>query len=965
MMTMRRQLPLVVALVLVSFGLAFAQGTQTGSLTGTVRSADRQPVPGVSVNLKSPSLLGTRTAITDVNGGYIFKALPPGSYKISYELSGFATVEKSVTLALGSTLPVDVTMTVATVQENVVVTAEVPSPLTTTQVGANYKSDMIDSLAIGRNLAAITALAPGLIDANVSNTGQVKIAGNFGYDNVFLVDGVDINDNLFGTAHLAFIEDAIDETQVLTSGISAEYGRFGGGVINAVTKRGGNDFSGSFRVNFSNPSWRDTTPFEKQQGIKRQDTLNKFYEATLGGPLVKDHLWFFAAGRKEGTNTQLTLPESGLPFTQTRDQKRGEIKLSGAINPNHTVTVSYTKVSDALHRTPFDVDIDPIHDAFNGNEPVDLFVANYNGVLRPNLFLELQVSRKTFQFQNEGGTSTNIIDSPYLAQSAFLAYNAPYFDATDPEHRDNRQLAGSLSYFLSTQNLGKHDLKLGFENYRSQRTGGNSQSSTNYVFYTDYATDASGKPLFDSNGYVEPVFTPGVSQLQNWQAVRGAVSYLTTNSAYLNDKWTLSNHWGFNLGVRAEWEKSEATGNIRTVSANRIVPRLGASFDVNGDGKFKLDATYSHYAGKLNETQFLNNTNVGNPNAIYYLYTGPAGQGRAFAPGIDPANYSQIIGGTFPTANVKYSPDIKTPLTHEITGAAGMELGRGGYLKAIYTYRKIHDFVQKFVTTKNGFTDVVVNGIDFGTFTNQLWANDDTGLREYSALQFQAGYRPTSRWNLQGHYTLMLKNDGNQEGEGPNQPGAPSFFSGYYPELFDPNRLFPVGHLLGFQRHRARAWSTYDLGLGKAGNVSLGLLYRFDSGTAYSIRQAGAGLTSVQKAIGAALYPDLPTSQTIYFAPGRGSQFFEDAHLVDFSINWGVPIYKSAKPWVKFEIRNLFDSTPLINPSISGVRADPNSPKDALGIPTGYTIGGTFLKGTATSAYPFPREYFVSLGFRF
>src|SRR5258708_22756361 len=202
-MTMRRQLPLVVALVLVSFGLAFAQGTQTGSLTGTVRSSDRQPVPGVSVTLKSPALLGTRTAITDVNGGYIFKALPPGSYKISYELTGFATVEKSVTLALGSTIPVDVTMTVATVQENVVVTAEAPTPLTTTQVGANYKHDMIDSLAIGRDIAAITALAPGLIDANVPNASQAKIAGSFAYDNVFLVDAVDVNDNPSGPAHFA------------------------------------------------------------------------------------------------------------------------------------------------------------------------------------------------------------------------------------------------------------------------------------------------------------------------------------------------------------------------------------------------------------------------------------------------------------------------------------------------------------------------------------------------------------------------------------------------------------------------------------------------------------------------------------------------------------------------------------------------------------------------------------------
>src|SRR5947209_7268152 len=230
----------------------------------------------------------------------------------------------------------------AAVQETVTVTGEATTPLTTTEVGAHLKSDMVDTLATNRTLFGITTLAPGLT-TNTPNANQVTIAGSFAFDNVFLLDGVDINDNLFGNANDLFIEDAIEETQVLTSGISAEYGRFSGGVINAVTKRGGNKVAGSFRVNFTNPSWRDETPIEKTKGITRQDKLNKFYETTLGGPIVKDRLWFFAAGRKINQDLQQTLPESALPFTQTRDQKRGEIKLSGAINPNHAVQATYTK----------------------------------------------------------------------------------------------------------------------------------------------------------------------------------------------------------------------------------------------------------------------------------------------------------------------------------------------------------------------------------------------------------------------------------------------------------------------------------------------------------------------------------------------------------------------------------------------------------------------------------------------
>jgi hypothetical protein len=954
---------LILAFALALAGRAFAQGTQTGTLSGSVTSTDGLSLPGVTVSIKSDALLGVRTAVTDTHGGYIFRALPPGLYHVSFAMSGFSPLERAVSVALGATVPADATLQIATVSETVTVVAEEATPLATTEVGANYKQDMIDTLPTPRTVFGVAQLAPGLT-TNTPNAEQVQIAGNFAYDNVFLIDGVDVNDNLFGTANDLFIEDAIQETQVLTSGISAEYGRFGGGVVNTITKSGGNKPSGSFRVNFSDPAWRDKTPIEQQQGISRQNDLNKFYEATLGGPIVKDRLWFFLAGRSESSNTQLTLPESGLPFTQTRDQKRGEAKLTGAITPNHTISATFTDVSDKIYRTPFDFDIDPLHDAYNAKQPNGLLVLSYNGTLRSNLSIEAQYSQKKFEFQNSGGTSTNIADSPYIAQSVLAAYNAPYFDASDPEARNNRQIAGSLSYFLSTKGFGRHDIKIGFENYQSKHTGGNSQSSTGYVFYTDYLTDAAGKPVFDANGYVVPQFTPGVSQLQNWQAVKGAEVTIATTSAYVNDRVAIGKRWSFNLGARAEWVRGDATAGIKPVSASRIVPRLGASFDVLGNGKIKLDGTYSQYAGKYSEAQFANNTNVGNPNAIYYLYTGPAGQGRDFAPGINPANYTQVIGGSFPTANVLYGKNIKSPVTKEWSAAVGLDLGHGGYLKGIYIHRSVDDFVQEFIDQATGTTDVAVNGIDFGTFSNRLWANDNTGVRTYSAIELQGAYHPAPHWDLNAHYTLMLKDDGNQEGEAPNQPGAPSVFSGYYPELFSEARNYPVGPLSGFERHRLRAWTTYDLKLGRAGDASFGLLYSYDSGIAYSLRSVGQPLTPTQKAIGASLYPDLPQSQTIFYGAGRGSEFFQGASLFNASLVYGIPVWKSARPWVKFEVDNIFDSTPLISYNIA-TQPDPNSPTDALGLPTGYIKGSQFGKGTSTSNYPFPREYLVSLGFRF
>src|SRR5207249_8491535 len=124
----------------------------------------------------------------------------------------------------------------------------------------------IDELATPRTIEGVAQLAPA-VSENAPNqgttggsVGQLIINGGFAFDNVFMVNGVDINDNLFAQAQNLFIEDAIEETQVLTSGISAEYGRFTGGVINAITRSGGNSFSGSGRTNFSNPTWTTQTP---------------------------------------------------------------------------------------------------------------------------------------------------------------------------------------------------------------------------------------------------------------------------------------------------------------------------------------------------------------------------------------------------------------------------------------------------------------------------------------------------------------------------------------------------------------------------------------------------------------------------------------------------------------------------------------------------------------------------------
>ncbi|MCM2254621.1 MAG: TonB-dependent receptor [Vicinamibacteria bacterium] len=958
-------LALTLALVFAPVA-AMAQGVQTATLAGTVNSSDGQPLPGATVSITSSSLQGERTAVSDANGNYLFRGLPTGTYKVAFALSGFATVERSVVLQLGDAPTINATMSVQSVEETITVTATAPSVLNTSTVGATYKGESVDKLAMGRTLAAIAELAPGLTDAT-PNAGQVTIQGAMAFDNVFLLNGVDINDNLFGTANNLFIEDAIEETQVLTSGISAEYGRFSGGVINAITKRGGNSFSGSFRTDFTNSAWTDETPFQKERGQEQTSKLNKVYQGTLGGPIIKDKLWFFGATRiTPVATTSQTFASTGIPYETLLKNRRYEGKLTGSINPNHTVTVNYAKNSTDQTQPSFGFSIDP-RTIISRSLPNDLLVANYNGVLSANLFFEAQYSQKKFGFRDSGSSFTDIKDSPMLAlgQTSVAAvshYNAPYFDNSDPENRDNKQITAALSYFLSTADLGRHDLKLGFENYTSTRTGGNSQSSTGYVFDVDPVV--SGGTVVLQNGRLIPRFVSGASLLERWDPVRNAEVNITTRSLYLNDRWTLNENWSFNLGARYEKIDSEATQVQEGADTSALVPRLGATWDIKGDGKHRIYATYAHYAGKGSETQLAENSNVGTPNYRLYVYTGPTGQGLDFAPGFDVNNY-ELIDGSFPTANVFLGDGLGTPRTKEWTLQYGARLGNKGEFKVSFTNRTMGDLVEDFIDDPSaaGKTTVIVDGVNFGTFDNVVMRNSDFAERKYQGLQFEMNYRLTDNWTIAGHYTNQLKNEGNYEGEGANTPGSPSII-GDRPEIYSEARHFPYGKTNDYQQHKARAWTTYNLDLGKGGDLSLSALWRFNSGLAYSLAAAGGGATSIQRALNPG-YASMPGAQTIFFG-GRGSEEFASLHLFDFAMNYEVKVWRTFRPWFKAEVRNVLNNDKLAtwNTTITAVRTA-GAPVDNLGLATTYVKGANFGKATGNANYATPRTFQASVGFRF
>jgi len=266
-------------------------------------------------------------------------------------------------------------------------------------------------------------------------------------------------------------------------------------------------------------------------------------------------------------------------------------------------------------------------------------------------------------------------------------------------------------------------------------------------------------------------------------------------------------------------------------------------------------------------------------------------------------------------------------------------------------------------------TEIFFNGQDLGPADNKVFRNSDVPKRFYQALEFQGRQAFMKNWSAQLNYTYMLKFEGNFEGEASNQPGISSIF-GNQPEFLALDRQFPRGTLSGYQKHKVRFFTSYDLPT-PVGRFGLGLLYAFDSGRPYSLAQANFPYTSIQLSRDPG-YANQPALETIYFGD-RGSQRFPSQSRFDFALNYEVPIWKELSPFIKFEVINLFNTHYLnsFNTTVSACRTAAQArckgaaPVDANGIPTTFAPGLNFGKATAATNYQVTQRFDISAGIRF
>jgi hypothetical protein len=590
-MEVKRMKKFVWVLMLVIATLGFSQ-EKYGVLTGKV-TTDGKALPGVTMKLTGPSLMGQRAVVSDEKGTYRFNLIPAGqNYQLDATLSGFSPyVRKNIALPLGTTVTINVEMKGSSVAEEIVVTAEAPLVDTTTSSTAtNVTSEFITKIGNDRQYQAVMSIMPGAIEGN-----NPYMLGGSDSDNVYMVDGADTTDPLTHTWGSALNFDTIDEVQVVTGGVSAEFGRGQGAVVNLVTKSGGNQFHGSVRFLTSKIDWNSGDAgksFGDDPAASTKFTTENRWSLTLGGPIIKDKLWFFVAyetrDKKKASyhyssidDFLLQTSEAQTQITPSYSGHYFSIKLTYQLNENHSFQAFYSEdpisFPNAAYRNYTEYE-----DPFQVTQEQGGHVAylEWNWVMSNDSFF-------TFKYQENSSplNQVPVNDQWTTPQNPFMLYYTGvgwYYlssnGVADTRYISTRKfnsVSATWSKFMDTS-WGGHDLKVGLESRDSE------YGSRSYAWNGGYRVE----------WYVD---YDEVDYYQYHDDRPFATTYEKYKALFAQDKWSVTDRLTLNLGVRTEELKLENLNHQEVVKnsfGDTVSPRVGFAYDLDGDS---IHGSFSRY----------------------------------------------------------------------------------------------------------------------------------------------------------------------------------------------------------------------------------------------------------------------------------------------------------------------------------------------------------------------------------
>ena len=580
-------------------------GQTTGSIQGHVAAADGALLPNAQITATG-ALPGERSAITDALGSYHFAALPPGRYRLRAALSGFQVEEREAIVSLGATTTLDFRLTLSQA-EKITVVAEVPAlDRTSTEVGNTVDAQAFTRLPLSRDYTSIATYQPGVTQDSAENGQGFSVFGATGLENSYYIDGVDVTGVRIGSEIKSLPEEFLQEVEVKTATYSAEYGRVLGGVVNAITRSGGNEFHGEAFGYFDNESLQaKAKPGVIGGNFAGFSDID--FGASLGGYFLRDRLWFFGVyDRKELRRDVRLVTGSGSPFDGSRfrsDDLRQNLyagKLTWTVSPSASVVGSV--VGDPSSNAAQLVEDGPpqtreIHDRF-GKPDVSLIGTAVGGrwAAELGLFRHQEREERTADFRPTFLTS-NDAEVPTLdlvhcslpgcysgAPWVFIPLppNEPLLQ--EDYHRD----AGRGSF---TGYLGRHEVKVGAD--LAWLRGTVHQSIPGGYRRTLSATP-DGTLLFIQSWFGDDTGSFGADH-----AVRSVSGNPETRNLafYAQDKWQVASNLTANVGLRYdEFRLTDGvTGQTITKLDNNFAPRVGVAWDPESSGRSKVTAAYGRF----------------------------------------------------------------------------------------------------------------------------------------------------------------------------------------------------------------------------------------------------------------------------------------------------------------------------------------------------------------------------------
>jgi len=720
---------LVILMAGLTAGPAFAQ--ETGSISGVIRAEDGSAMPGVTVQASGPALPAGRSEVTDENGAFNFQRLPLGTYQVVAELTGLGTVQREVVVALGKDTQLELVLN-PSMSEEITVAAVVPViDLKSSEVQVNYTHEVIEDLPITRSYKGLFQLAPSVAE----NNRLAPNAGGSRLDNTFLLDGVNITNPHYGDIVPDLAEIDIDEVSIKRGGITAEFGRTGGMVVNAVTKSGTNEFHGEGRLEYQPEDW-----VADSEGPIRSTLVREGPALALGGPILTDHFWFYgSASYPTATTTNRTNATGPIPDRE-REVDEYFLKLTANPSPSHYLSAAARSreqtITNAGLETGSGANTFP---SAASNDSTDHLIgtATWTWNLNADSFLEAKYNR-----DEEENSTDPITDIGYR----------PAFDPLHPERMGAfnstndflvggatkaGQIVGGASLAVNNQDFDREEMRLTYQLFRGW-------FGTTHDIRAGVSYEESSERLERrANGWgsvswnpTTRLFTGSFTSEQPPHTGRG-----TAYGVFLQDQFTLGDRATVTAGVLVNKDEyyGEGLGSTPGTKTKRkiltfdwdqqIQPRLGITFIPSRELGDKLFA----YIGRYYNTENKSLVRAASPTRIFttratFDATGklisevPAAntQSKTVAPGIDPQYTDEYLLG--------YSRPLAPSWALEIVGQ----------------YREVGDIME----------DISADGLGNGPFrVDQL----PGAYREYTAATLQLVRVPRNdrlyRLSLNASYT--------------------------------------------------------------------------------------------------------------------------------------------------------------------------------------------------------------------